>query len=200
MTWGNGWFDHGAHSIARTGAAGPVRFGTMPIYALGDQIPEIHPDAYVAPEAVIIGSVHIGAQASVWPAAVLRGDDGEIVVGERTSIQDGAVLHTTAFTPTTVGADCVVGHLAHLEGCIVHDGALIGSGSVVLHNAVVESNALVGAGALVPNNMIVPANAMALGVPAKIRPDSVDDALIRLSAQSYVERSARFRAELRLLD
>lgn len=172
----------------------------MPIYALGDQIPDIHADAYIAPEAVIIGSVTVGAGASVWPSAVIRGDDGQIAVGERTSIQDGAVLHTTAFTPTTVGADCVVGHLAHLEGCTIHDGALVGSGSVVLHNAVVETNALVGAGALVPNNMIVPANAMALGVPAKIRADAVDEALISLSAQSYVERARRFRAELRRLD
>lgn len=172
----------------------------MAIYALGDQSPDIHPDAYIHPEAVIIGSVTIGAQASVWPCAVIRGDDGAIVVGARTSIQDGAVLHTTAFTPTTVGEDCVVGHLAHLEGCTVHDGALIGSQSVVLHNAIVESGALVGAGALVPNNMVVPAEAMALGVPAKIRPGSASADLIIYSAQSYVERARRFRDELRRID
>lgn len=172
----------------------------MAIYALGDQTPDIHPDAYIHPDAVIIGSVTIGAEASVWPSAVIRGDDGAIVVGARTSIQDGAVLHTTVFTPTTVGEDCVVGHLAHLEGCTVHDGALIGSQSVVLHNAVVESGALVGAGALVPNNMVVPARAMALGVPAKIRPESASAELIIHSALSYVERSHRFRAELRRID
>lgn len=172
----------------------------MPIYALGDQVPDIHPDAYIAPGAVIIGSVEIGAEASVWPGVVIRGDDGWIVVGARTSIQDGAVLHTTEFTPTTVGVDCVVGHLAHLEGCTVHDHALIGSQSVVLHNAVVESWALVGAGALVPNNMVVPARAMALGVPAKVRPDSASEMLITLSAQSYVARAKRFRAELRRID
>lgn len=172
----------------------------MAIYALGDQIPDIAADAYIAPEAVIIGSVTIGSQASVWPSAVLRGDDGEVTVGPRTSIQDGAVLHTTVFTPTVVGADCVVGHLAHLEGCTVHDGALIGSGSIVLHNAVVESGALVGAAALVPNNMVVPARALAIGVPAKIRPDGASPDLIRLSAESYVERAARFAGSLRRLD
>lgn len=172
----------------------------MAIYALGDQVPEIASDAYIAPEAVIIGSVTIGSQASVWPSAVLRGDDGAITVGPRTSIQDGAVLHTTVFTPTVVGADCVVGHLAHLEGCTVHDEALIGSGSIVLHNAVVESGALVGAAALVPNNMVVPARAMALGVPAKIREDASSTELIELSAQSYVERAGRFARELRRLD
>ncbi len=172
----------------------------MPIYALADQVPEIASDAYVSPDAVIIGSVRIGSQASIWPGAVLRGDDGEIHVGARTSIQDGAVLHTTVFTPTTVGEGCVVGHLAHLEGCTVHDGALVGSQSVVLHNAVIESGALVGAGALVPNDMVVPSGSMALGVPAKLRPDSVPEGLIELSAQSYVERAGRFRTDLRRID
>lgn len=172
----------------------------MPIYALGDQVPDIHPDAYIAAEAVLIGSVTVGAEASIWPGVVIRADDGPIIVGARTSIQDGAVLHTTAFTPTTVGADCVVGHLAHLEGCTIADFALVGSQSVVLHNAVVESWALVGAGALVPNNMVVPSRAMALGVPAKIKPDSVSEELIRLSVQSYVKRAKRFRDHLRRID
>lgn len=172
----------------------------MPIYALGDQVPEIHPDAYVAAEAVIIGSAVIGAESSIWPGVVIRADDGAITVGARTSIQDGAILHTTAFTPTSVGDDCVVGHLAHLEGCTIHDGALVGSQSVVLHNAVVERGALVGAAALVPNNMVVPAGALAIGVPAKLRPDAASKHLIELSAQSYVERAHRFRAQLRRID
>jgi len=172
----------------------------MAIYALGDQVPDIHPDAYVMEGAVVIGSVTIGPESSVWPGAVIRGDDGEIRIGARTSIQDGAVLHTTPFTPTTVGDECVVGHLAHLEGCTVHDGALVGSGSVVLHNAVVEPGALVGAGALVPGGMVVPAAAMALGVPAKIRPDSVTPEAIELGMLSYVERAKRYRRHLRRLD
>lgn len=172
----------------------------MAIYALGDQTPTIHPDAYVAPGATVIGSVTIGAGSSVWPGAVLRGDDGDVLVGARTSIQDGAVLHTTPSNPTTVGDECVVGHLAHLEGCVVHDGALIGSGSIVLHAAVVESGALVGAGALVPGGMTVPGAAMALGVPAKLRPDSVTPEMIAMAMESYVARTTRYRAELRRLD
>jgi len=172
----------------------------MPVYALGHQVPQIDPTAYLAPEAVVIGSVTIGPEASIWPGAVLRGDDGEIFVGARTSIQDGAILHTTFFQPTTVGAECVVGHLAHLEGCTIHDGALVGSGSVVLHNAVVESGALVGAGAVVSGGMVVPSGAMALGIPAKIRPDSVTPEMISLGMQSYVDRGHRYRAELRRLD
>jgi carbonic anhydrase/acetyltransferase-like protein (isoleucine patch superfamily) len=172
----------------------------MPVYALGHQVPTIHPTAYVSPEAVIIGSVTVGAGSSVWPGAVLRGDDGEIHVGDRTSIQDGAILHTTPFWPTTVGNECVVGHLAHLEGCRVHDGALVGSGSVVLHQAVIESEAIVGAGAVVSGGTVVPARAMALGVPAKIRTDAVDPVHIRVGMESYVARAERYRADLRRLD
>ena len=172
----------------------------MPVYALGHQVPVIHPDAYISPEAVIIGSVTIGSESSVWPGAVLRGDDGEIQVGARTSIQDGAILHTTHFQPTVVGDECVIGHLAHLEGCIIHDGALVGSGSVVLHNAVVETGALVGAGAVVSGGTVVPSGAMALGIPAKIRPDSVTPEMIALGMASYVDRAKRYRQDLRRLD
>ena len=172
----------------------------MPLYALGDVSPSVHPEAYVHPDATVIGDVTIGAGSTVWPQAVLRGDYGVITVGARTSVQDGAVLHTTPLHPTTVGDDVVIGHLAHLECCTVHDGALIGTGSIVLHRAVVEHGALVGAGAVVPNGMVVPAGAMALGVPAKIRPDSVDaDETLRNAAQ-YVLNGERYRRDLRRID
>lgn len=173
---------------------------TMPIYALGAQVPDIHPDAYVHPDAVIIGSVTIGSESSVWPGAVLRGDDGEIRIGARTSVQDGTVMHTTPVTPTTVGDECVIGHIVHLEGCTVRDRSLVGSGSIVLHDAVVEEGALVGAGAVVPNNMVVPSGAMALGIPAKLRPDSVTPESISYAMASYVERAQRFRKDLRRID
>jgi carbonic anhydrase/acetyltransferase-like protein (isoleucine patch superfamily) len=172
----------------------------MPVYALGHQVPDIAPDAYIAPEAVVIGSVTIGSESSIWPGAVLRGDDGEILIGARTSIQDGAIVHTTHVQPTTVGDECVVGHLAHLEGCVVGDGALVGSGSVVLHGAVIETGALVGAGAVVSGGTVVPSRAMALGIPAKIRPDTVTPEMISLGMQSYVDRGHRYAAELRRLD
>jgi carbonic anhydrase/acetyltransferase-like protein (isoleucine patch superfamily) len=172
----------------------------MAVYALGQQVPDIHPDAYIAPGAVVIGSVTIGSESSIWPGAVLRGDDGQIIIGARTSIQDGAVLHTTHFWPTEVGDECVIGHLAHLEGCKVHAGALVGSGAVVLHQAVIETGALVGAGAVVCGGTVVPSGAMALGIPAKIRPDSVTPDMIALGMQSYVDRSKRYRADLRRID
>ena len=171
----------------------------MPIYALGDRTPTIHPDAFVHPDAVVIGDVHIGAESSIWPCAVLRGDYGTVIVGERTSIQDGAVVHAVADYPTVIGSECVIGHLAHLEGCVVHDRALVGNGSIVLHEAVVHSGATVAAGAVVRNLMDVPANAAAMGVPATIRLDFSNEAEIAVLAFSYVANSRRYKAELRLL-
>jgi len=172
----------------------------MAIYALGDVEPRIDPEAYVHPDATVIGNVTLGAGTTVWPQAVLRGDYGEIIVGARTSVQDGAVLHTTPLLPTVVGDDVVIGHLAHLECCTVHDGALIGTGSIVLHRAVIERGALVGAGAVVPNGLVVPSGAMALGVPAKIRTDSVDVEETLRNAAQYVRNGERYRKELRRID
>ena len=172
----------------------------MPIYALGDSKPNIHPDAFVHPDATVIGNVTIGAETTIWPQAVLRGDYGEIHIGERTSIQDGTVVHCTAVLPTIVGDDCVVGHLAHLECCIVENGSLVGSNSVVLHRAIVRSGALVAGSAFVPNGMEIPSGAMAMGVPAKLKFDAVDPASIAEMAKGYVENGYRYRTEMRRLD
>lgn len=173
----------------------------MAIYALGDRVPQIHPDAFVHPDATVIGDVIIGAHSTVWPQAVLRGDYGRITVGARTSIQDGSVIHSTFLHPTFIGDDCVIGHLVHMECCTIGNGALVGSGSIVLHRAVVEDEALVGAAALVPNDMVVPSRAMALGVPAKLRLDSVEpELMIKLGKDQYVENGARYKKLLRRID
>jgi carbonic anhydrase/acetyltransferase-like protein (isoleucine patch superfamily) len=171
----------------------------MPLYALGDRTPTIDPDAFVHPDAVVIGDVRIGANSSVWPSAVLRGDYGTIIVGARTSIQDGAIIHAVAQFPTVIGDDCVIGHLAHLEGCVIEDRALVGSGSIVLHHATVHSGATVGAGAVVRNRMDVPANALAVGVPAIVKLDASNEEAIVASAALYVANAARYKKELREL-
>lgn len=171
----------------------------MAVYTLRERT-RIHPEAFVHPDATVIGDVVIGAGSSVWPRAVLRGDYGAITVGERTSVQDGSVIHATRELPTTIGDDCVVGHLVHAECCTVESGALLGSGSVVLHRAIVRTGALVGAGAVVPNGMEVPTGAMALGVPARLRLDAVDPATILANAANYVDNARRYVAELRHLD
>lgn len=172
----------------------------MAIYALGDRVPQVHPTAYVHPDATVIGAVTLGAETTVWPGAVLRGDYGAITVGPRTSVQDGTVVHSTGELDTVIGADCVIGHIAHLEGCTIEDGCLIGSGSVVLHRVVVRSGALVGANAVVSNGTEVPARAMALGVPAKIRPDAVAPGSFEAAVARYVANGQRYRKELRRLD
>jgi carbonic anhydrase/acetyltransferase-like protein (isoleucine patch superfamily) len=172
----------------------------MAIYALGDVAPRIDPAAYIHPDATVIGDVTVGAGSTVWPQTVIRGDYGAIVIGARTSVQDGSVLHATQFLDTIVGDDCVIGHLVHLECCTIHDGSLVGTGSVVLHRAVVESRALVGAGAVVPNDMVVPSGAMALGVPAKLRLDAVDPMEMVRIAELYVTNGERYRRELRRID
>jgi carbonic anhydrase/acetyltransferase-like protein (isoleucine patch superfamily) len=172
----------------------------MTVYALGDRVPLIHTEAFVHPDATVIGAVTIGPDTSVWPQAVLRGDFGTITVGARTSIQDGAVIHATAELPTFIGDDCVIGHLAHMECCTIESGALVGSNSVVLHRAVVRSGALVGASALVPNDMEVPSGALAVGVPAKLRLDAVTPETILENAENYVRNARRYRADLRRLD
>ncbi len=172
----------------------------MAVYALGDVEPVIHPDAFVHPDATVIGNVTIGEGSTIWPQTVLRGDYGFIEIGARTSIQDGTVVHCTQELPTIVGDDCVVGHLAHLECCVIEDGSLVGSNSVVLHRAVVRAGALVGGSAFVPNDMEVPSGAMALGVPAKVKPDAVPAGMITRLAQGYVANGRRYRAELRRLD
>src|SRR4051812_36874396 len=107
----------------------PNRRRNMAVYALGSRVPEIHPDAFVHPDATVIGSVVIGADASVWPQAVLRGDYGLITIGARTCIQDGSVIHATQELPTAIGDDCVIGHLVHMECCTIESGSLVGSGS-----------------------------------------------------------------------
>ena len=172
----------------------------MPIYALGSQQPSIDSSAYVHPDAVIIGSVFIGPNSSVWPTAVLRGDDGEIHVGARTSIQDGTVVHTTLEWPTQFGDDCVIGHLAHLEACIIENAAQVSSGAIVLHRARVCTGAIVGANSVVLNDTIVPAGALAVGSPAVIKEGRARVQDIAYGANNYVQRTARFKRELRRLD
>lgn len=172
----------------------------MAIYALGDRRPNIDADAFVHPDAVVIGDVTIGAEATVWPGAVLRGDYGRIEVGARTSIQDGTVVHATAELATVVGSDVVVGHIVHLEGCTIEPWSLVGSGSVVLHRAVVRSHALVGANAVVPNGMEVPTGAMALGIPAVLRHDAVRAGQFEHAVRLYVANGRRYREQLQRLD
>ena len=169
----------------------------MAIYALGDQVPNIHETAFVHPDAVIIGSVEIGAESTIWPGAVLRGDDGYIKIGERTSIQDNTVIHTTPQDPTIVGDDCVIGHIVHLECCIIENGAQVSSGAVVLHRVRVGTGAIVAANAVVLNDQIVPPGALAVGAPAIIKEGRARSSDIEFGAKVYVEKGKWFKKSMR---
>ncbi len=172
----------------------------MAIYALGKKSPRIHSDAYIHPDATVIGDVKIGRYSTVWPGTVIRADYGTIIIGDETSVQDGTVIHATAGLVTQIGSRCVIGHLAHLEGCTVADDVLIGSGSIVLHRAVVERHSLVGANSVVTNDMTVPSFSMALGVPAKIFADRVGKGSFGVIVANYVANGKLYKADLRRVD
>jgi len=159
--------------------------------------PQIAPDAFVHRAAVLIGDVVIGSEASVWPNVTLRGDDGAIIVGAKTSVQDGTTIHCTeGWSKTTIGARVTIGHNVILHGCTIGDDCLIGMGSIVLDNAVIEPGAFVAAGSLIPPGKVVPAGHMVRGNPFQIvRPCTPKDtAQIAFSWQEYVKRCAQYLA------
>jgi len=158
--------------------------------------PRIHPTAFVAPTAVVIGNVTIEEEASIWFGAVIRGDEPghEIRVGARTSIQDNVVLHVSKQGPTIIGADVTVGHAAVLESCVVGDGSLIGMNAVVLQRATVGDAALIAAGAVVGSGQRIPARSMAAGTPARVKKELDGESLrwVTTSAAHYVELSRSY--------
>ena len=173
----------------------------MAIYALGELEPDIADDVFVHPDAVVIGNVTLAKGVSIWPNAVLRGDYGTISVGEMSNIQDGSIIHCTATEPTTFGKHCIVGHGVHVEGATIGDGVLVSSGSIVLNSSVIDDGAVVAAGCVVPPRFHLPARRMAMGMPAKIRPDfEVDPQMMAGNTEKYFENGQRYRAELRRLD
>jgi carbonic anhydrase/acetyltransferase-like protein (isoleucine patch superfamily) len=131
-------------------------------------IPKIHPTAFIHPGAYVVGEVEIGEESSVWPAAVLRGDQGGIRIGARTSIQDGSVAHAThGFSTTTLGDECTVGHRVILHGCTVGHRCLVGMGSILLDKVELGDFCLVGAGSLLTSGKKFPPYSFILGSPGK---------------------------------
>ncbi|NLE72706.1 MAG: gamma carbonic anhydrase family protein [Actinomycetales bacterium] len=167
----------------------------MTILPFDDHVPDVHPDAWLAPTATLIGKVRVAADASIWFGAVLRGDIDEIVVGPRSNVQDNVVMHTEHGSPAVLGADVSVGHGAVVHGCTVEDGCLIGMNASVLTGAVVGRESLVAAGAVVLEGTVVPPRSLVAGVPAKVRRPLTDDevAAIRGNAERYVPRAKAYR-------
>lgn len=158
-------------------------------------LPTIHETAWIAPGAVVIGDVVIGAETNVWFGCVIRGDVNTIRIGARTNIQDGTVIHVTRKTgPTVIGSNITIGHRALMHACTVHDDSFIGMGATLLDGAVVESGAYLAAGALLTPNKRVPAGQMWAGNPAKYFRDvsEAEQAFIGISAENYVQLSKQY--------
>jgi len=167
------------------------------LQAYKDKRPQVHPEAFVHPDAVLIGDVKVGARASIWPGCVLRGDQGSIEIGEETSIQDGTIIHATrGLSVTRVGARVTCGHRVVLHGCTIGDDVLVGMGAVVMDLAEVGRFCIIGAAALLPLRMVVPDRSLVMGVPAKVRRTVTDaeiDHHIRHGHAEYLRLQAEYR-------
>lgn len=169
-------------------------------FELSGKRPKVHPDAYIAPTAVLIGDVEVGAGASVWFGAVLRGDEALIKVGDGANIQDNAVIHCARDLPTFIEQDASVGHSAQLEGCIVERGAVVGMGATMLQRSRLGEGAMLAAGAVLGEGKSIPAGHMAAGVPATVKKplDGSAQTWVGTTAKHYQDRAVRYRANLRL--
>lgn len=169
------------------------------IYTLDQHVPQFKGDSWVADNATLIGSIILEKDASVWFNCVLRGDNEPITVGEGSNVQDGSVLHTDMGFPLRIGRHCTIGHLVMLHGCTIGDGSLIGIKSVILNGARIGKNCLVGANSLVTEGKEFPDNSLIMGAPAKVvrelAPPQI--ALIKASAEHYVQNARRYRDKLK---
>ena len=173
----------------------------MPIYLLGSRRPQLDPQSWVAPNAIVIGDVRLAKNASIWWNATVRGDNDPISIGEDSNIQDQCVLHTDEGVPLTIGREVTVGHLVMLHGCTIGDGSLIGIGSVLLNRAVIGKGCIVGANTLIPEGKVFPDHSLIVGSPGKVvrQLDAEQVARIRLSAAHYVDNWQRYQRELQAI-
>lgn len=174
----------------------------MAIYQLGERTPQIHATAYVFETATVIGDVRMAANSSVWPGAVLRGDNDPITLGAGSNVQDGSVLHTDIGQPLTLGENVTVGHQAMLHGCTIGDGSLIGMQAVILNGARIGRNCLIGAGALIGEGKEIPDNSVVIGRPGKVirTVTEADIAGIQYGNRQYQERAGEYRDTLKRTD
>lgn len=174
----------------------------MALYRIEDKVPQVHPTAFVAESADVIGNVTLSEGCSVWSHVTLRGDNESIVIGERSNVQESSVLHTDIGYGLTIGKDVTVGHQAMLHGCTIGDGSLIGIQAVVLNGAVIGKNCLVAAGALVTEGKVFEDGMLIMGSPAKaVRPLTEGDlARMHIGTALYVAKSAQYKTDLVRID
>ena len=171
----------------------------MTVYALGTDVPQIHEDTWVAPDANLIGKVVLEQGASVWFGTTIRADHEEIRVGRGSNVQENCVFHIDAGYPLTIGENCTIGHKVMLHGCTIGNNSLIGMGATILNGAQIGDNCLIGAGALITENKVVPDGSLVMGVPGKVVRTLDADAIAGLtaSARHYQDNMRRFRDQLR---
>lgn len=174
----------------------------MTLYALGDAVPQIDDDSWIAPDANVIGRVILRAGVSVWFGSTLRGDNEMIEIAEGTNVQENCVFHTDMGSPLTIGRNCTIGHKAMLHGCVIGDNTLIGMGATVLNNARIGKNCLIGAGALVTEGKEIPDGSLVMGAPAKVvrQLDMATIDMLTASALNYQNNMQRFRRDLRRIE
>ncbi len=174
----------------------------MAIYQLDDVTPDVHPTAWVADSAQVMGRVSLAENASIWYGAVLRGDNDSISVGRNSNVQDGSVLHTDHGSPLVIGEDVTIGHQVMLHGCTVGDCSLVGIGSVVMNGARIGRHCIVGAGALITEGKQFPDGVLIVGSPAKVVRELTADQIARLqgSAAHYVAQQQRHARTLKRID
>ena len=165
------------------------------IYDFEKSIPEVHPDAWVASNATLIGKVKLEKNSSIWFNAVLRGDIELISIGENSNIQDGSVLHTDPGYNLNVGKGVTVGHMVMLHGCQISDDTLIGIGSIILNNAKIGKNCIIGANSLITENKIIPDNSLVVGSPGRILRKVTEEEIkaIHENAKHYVDGSKKYK-------
>jgi carbonic anhydrase/acetyltransferase-like protein (isoleucine patch superfamily) len=168
-------------------------------YSLGDRKVVCKGDYWIAENAIVIGSVVLENNASVWFNCVLRGDNDVIIIGENSQLQDGCVVHIDAGHPLTLGKDVSIGHMAMLHGCTVGDGTLVGIKSVILNDAVIGRNCVLGANTLIPEGKQIPDGSLVLGSPGKVVRQLTEDEIREFSstAASYVKAWQRYKSELK---
>ena len=170
----------------------------MPVYKLGTLAPELDPQSWIAPNAVVIGQVVMKKDASVWWNCTIRGDTDRIIIGEGSNIQDGSTVHTNRGIVVNIGDHVTVGHGVILHGCTIGNRCLIGMGATILNHATIGENCIVGAHSLLPEGKTYPARSLILGSPAKVIRELTDEEVARLSgsADRYVANWNRYKQEL----
>ena len=173
----------------------------MPLYQIGDKRPQVHPGAWIAPNATLIGDVRIGVEASVWWTSVIRADNDSIVIGDRCNIQDGSVMHTDIGVVLELEPGVTIGHRVLLHGCSIGESSMVGMGSVIMNHARIGRQCLVGANTLIPEGKQFPDRVLILGSPGKVVRELTEKEIARVtnSAGHYVVASRRYIAELKQL-